>query len=129
MKKEAVDRKIDFTVGYDTHGAVTEGSTENIVIVNEHNELVRPLLKQILKGTTMMRALHLAEDLVRQKQIKGITEKSLHEKDILAAKEVMMIGTTLDVLPVTEYEGEKIGDGKVGFISQTLRRYLHEDMK
>lgn len=127
MKKEAVDRKIDFTVGFDTHGTVTEGSTENIVIVNEHNELVRPPLKQILKGTTMMRVLHLAQDLVHQKRLHGITEKSLHEKDILSAKEVMMIGTTLDVLPVTEYEGKKIGDGKVGFIAQTLRRYLLED--
>jgi len=127
MKKEAVDRKLDFTVGYDTHGAVTESSTENIVILNEHNELVRPLLKQILRGTTMMRALHLAQDLVHQKKIKGITEQSLHEKDILAAKEVMMIGTTLDVLPVTQYEGKKIGDGKPGFIAQTLRRLLLED--
>jgi len=67
--------------------------------------------------------------LADQERIADELEKSLHEKDILAAKEVMMIGTTLDVLPVTEYEGEKIGDGKVGFISQTLRRYLHEDMK
>jgi 4-amino-4-deoxychorismate lyase len=127
MKKEAVDRKLDFTVGFDGHRAVTESSTENIVIVNEHNELVRPLLKQILKGTTMMRALHLAQDLVSQKQLQGITEMNMHEKDILAAKEVMMIGTTLDVLPVTQYEGKKIGDGKPGFIAQTLRRLLLED--
>jgi len=127
MKKEAVDRKLDFTVGFDPDGAVTEGSTENIIVVNQHNELVRPPLKQILRGTTMMRVLHLAKDLVAQKQLHGISEKLLTEKDILSAKEVMMVGTTLDVLPVTEFEGQKIGEGKAGFIAQTLRRYLVAD--
>ncbi|MBS1972686.1 MAG: aminotransferase class IV [Bdellovibrionales bacterium] len=129
MKKEAVDRKLDFTIGFDSQGFVTEGSTENIILVNSHGELVRPHLRQILRGTTMMRALHLASDLVRQGQVKGVVEKDLHEKDLLSAKEVMMVGTTLDVLPVTSYEGQKIGEGKVGFVAQTLRRLLREDMK
>jgi len=129
MKKEAVDRKIDFTIGFDPKGFITEGSTENIILLNANNELVRPHLRQILKGTTMMRALHLAQDLVRQGQIKAVIEKDLHEQDLLTAKEVMMVGTTLDVLPVTSYEGQKVGDGRVGFVAQTLRRLLREDMK
>lgn len=128
MKKEAVDRNLDFTVGFDTQGILTEGPTENIILVNANNELVRPYLKQILRGTTMMRALHLANDLVAQKKIAGVMEKNIQEKDILSAKEVMMVGTTLDVLPVTEYEGQRIGDGKPGFVSQTLRRFVLEDM-
>lgn len=128
MKKEAVDRKLDFTIGFDIKGIVTEGSTENIMILNAHGELIRPHLRQILKGTMMMRALHLAQDLIRQGQIKNVIEKDIHEKDLLAAKEVMMVGTTLDVLPVTSYEGHKIADGKVGSVAQTLRRMLREDM-
>ena len=129
MKKEAVDRNLDFTIGFDAEGVMTEGSTENIILLNAHNELVRPHLKQILRGTTMMRALHLAQDLVREGQIKNIVEKDIHEKDLLSAKEVMMVGTTLDVLPVTSYEGHKIADGKVGFVAKTLRRLLQEDMR
>ncbi|MGZ3804878.1 MAG: aminotransferase class IV [Pseudobdellovibrionaceae bacterium] len=128
MKKEAVDRKLDFTIGFDSQNIITEGSTENIILVNSANELVRPKLKQILKGTTMMRVLHLAEDLVKQKQISRILEQDLYEKDLLSAREVMMVGTTLDVLPVTRYEDKKIGEGRPGFIAQTLRRYLLQDM-
>jgi branched-chain amino acid aminotransferase len=41
----------------------------------------------------------------------------------------MMIGTTLDVLPATMYENQKIGDGKPGTIAQKLRAMLKEDMK
>lgn len=129
MKKESVDRGIDFAIGFDHNGVVTEGSTENIMILNSHGELIRPHLKQILKGTTMMRALHLAQDLIRQGQVKNIIEKDIHEKDLLSAKEVMMVGTTLDVLPVTSFEGHKIADGKAGFVAQTLRRLLREDMR
>ncbi len=129
MKKEAVDRKLDFTIGFDSRGVLTEGSTENIILVNSNNELVRPKLKQILKGTTMMRALHLAKDLVSQKQITKIIEADLYEEDLFSAKEVMMVGTTLDVLPVTKYEDKKIGEGMPGFVAQTLRRYLIDDMR
>lgn len=129
MKKEAVDRKLDFTVGFDAKGMITEGSTENIIVVNARNELVRPQLRQILRGTTMMRTMHLAHDLVRQGQVADIIEKDIHEKDLIGAKEVMMVGTTLDVLPVTSYEGKAIGDGRVGFVAKTLRRLLREDMK
>lgn len=129
MKKEAVDRKLDFTIGFDPSGRLTESSTENLILVDSENYLVRPKLDQILKGTTMMRALKLAQSLVTQKQLAGVIEKDLREKDLQSAKEVMMVGTTLDVLPVTEYEGQKIGTGQVGAIAQTLRRFLLEDMK
>jgi len=127
MKKEAVDRGMDFTIGFDPDGVVTESSTENLVILNAQNELVRPRLRQILKGTTMMRTLHLAQDLIPQGVVKAVIEKDLSEADLRAAKEIMMVGTTLDVLPVTSFEGQKIGDGKVGFVAQTLRRILRED--
>jgi 4-amino-4-deoxychorismate lyase len=129
MKKEAVDRGLDFTLGFDAAGVLTEGSTENIMLVDGAGFLVRPRLHQILKGTTMMRALHLAQDLVAQKVVRGVTEKDLTEADLRGAREAMMVGTTLDVLPVTEFEGAAIGDGKPGFVAQTLRRLIDEDSR
>lgn len=128
MKKEAVDRGLDFTVGFDQQGFLTEGSTENIVLLDAAGNLLRPSLRQVLRGTTMMRVFHLAKSLVEQKAIRGLDERDLTEKDILNAKEVMMMGTTLDVLPITSFEGKNIGDGKVGLIAPTLRRLLLEDM-
>ena len=129
MKKESVDRKLDFTVGFDSANFLTEGSTENIVLVDQHHNLIRPKLHQILKGTTMMRTFALAESLLPQMHIKAINEKDISEQDLISAKEVMMIGTTLDVLPVTEYEGKPIGNGKVGTVAKSLLKLLREDMK
>lgn len=129
MKKESVDRKIDFSIGIDSQGFITEGSTENIVLVDKNKNLIRPKLRQILKGTTMMRSFDLAKKLVDEGSLKSIQECDLTEKDIFEAQEVMMIGTTLDVLPVTEYEGKIIGDGKQGAVSKKLLVLLREDMK
>lgn len=129
MKKEAVDRGLDFTIGYGNGDFLTESSTENVVLLNLKNELVRPKLSQILKGTTMMRTFELATELVKRGELAGILEKDLTETDLVSAKEVMMIGTTLDVLPVTEYEGKKIGDGSVGPVAKALRALLIKDIQ
>ncbi|QLY27079.1 aminotransferase class IV [Bdellovibrio sp. KM01] len=129
MKKESVDRGIDFTINVDEQGNFLEGSTENVVILDRDGFLVRPPLHQILKGTTMIRTFELAEKLVQSGKIKGIKERSFTEDDVQSAKEVMMIGTTLDVLPVTAYEGVKIGSGTQGPVAKELNELLREDMK
>lgn len=129
MKKESVDRQIDFTIGFDERGVMTESSTENIVLVDKDGHLVRPRLKQILKGTTMMRAFELAEVLISSQDIQSISERDISEADLQSAREVMMIGTTLDVLPVTEYEGRKIGSGAQGPVAAKLLALLRADIK
>ena len=129
MKKEAIDRKIDFTIGIDPKGFITEGSTENIIVLTQNNLLVRPHFDYILKGTTMGKVLSLAENLVAKGMIQKVGEKNMLESDLISAKEVMMVGTTLDVLPVTEYEGKPIHGGQVGPIAKALLELLLEDQK
>lgn len=127
MKKESVDRNLDFTVGYSVEGFLTESSTENIVVLDREGCLCRPRLHQILRGTTMMRLFEMAEEFVGQ-EIAGVQERDLTEQDILEAREVMMVGTTLDVLPVVQYEGQNIGSGKVGPVAQKLLARLQKDI-
>lgn len=129
MKKESVDRKLDFTIGIGSDGFITESSTENIVLVDKDNNLVRPHLRQILKGTTMIRTFELAQELVVRDLLTSVQERDLTEQDLLTAREVMMIGTTLDVLPVTEYEGQVIGSGQQGPVAKALLDLLRHDMR
>lgn len=127
MKKESVDRGLDFTVGFSQEGHLTESSTENIVIVNKEGVLCRPQLHQILRGTTMMRLFDLAQEFVGEDLV-GIQECHITEEDLLNAREVMMIGTTLDVMPVVSYEGKLIGDGAVGPLAKKLLARLQKDI-
>ncbi len=122
MKKEALDRKLDFTIGFDSKNFVSESSTENIAIIDEKGVLTHPPFDGILRGTTMVRVFQLA----KESQIPTAI-RSFSEDEILRAQEVLMIGTTLDVLPVTEYDGKKIADGQVGEMARRLRALLQLD--
>lgn len=126
MKKEAVDRGLDFTVGVDAHGFLTEGSTENLMLLAADGALVRPKPAGILAGTTMFRAFKLAESLPKE-LVAGFEERDLKIEDLTSAREVMMAGTTLDVLPVTRLEQNVIGGGRCGPVARRLRELLIAD--
>ena len=124
MKKESVDRGLDFTVTFDEHGFFAESSTENIIVVDQKGRLCRPPLARILKGCTMTRIMELAE---AQNVMSDVVEARLSEEDLAKAQEIMMVGTTLDVLPVTEFEGKKVGNGQVGPLAKRLNEVLLKD--
>lgn len=123
MKKEAVDRGLDFTVGMGEDGFITEGPTENIILIDQEGALRFPSLKGILRGTTMMRLV----ELIEQKKLMPVKpEKSFNEEDIKNAKEIFMIGTTLDILPVSRFENHTIPVGSWG---PKLLQLLKEDQQ
>lgn len=123
MKKEAVDRKLDFVIGVDEHGYITEGATENIVIVDQDNMILHPSLNYILKGTMMVRACELAQE----NGIK-VAARSISIDDLLSAKEVMMLGTTLNVLSVVKFEAHRIGNGRPGPMAKLMEQLLQRDI-
>ena len=127
MKREAVDRKLDFTIAFDQANYITECSTENLIILDKNNVLCRPKLNQILSGTTMMRVFELAKKLQSSGDIVGIVERDISEKDLLEAKELMIVGTTWDVLPITKYESHQVSQGKIGPIAKKLLELLRQD--
>ncbi len=124
MKKEAIDRGLDFTIGVNSQGFITEGSTENLIVLTADGALIKPSLAHILRGTTMQRTFELAANV---KTIKIRQEANLTVKDLAEAQEIMMVGTTLDVLAVTEFEGQKVSDGQPGPVAMQLRELILKD--
>lgn len=129
MKKEAVDRKLDFVVGVESDGWLTESATENFVWVDNEGFLRRPGPDRILAGTTMLRAFELSAPLVSEGLLKGAAPGRLRRDQLSGCREMMMIGTTLDVLSVTECEGRPVGDGRPGPVAKRLREILIQDQK
>jgi branched-chain amino acid aminotransferase len=128
MKKEAVDSGTDFTISRDEEGRLAEGSTENFAIINHQNEFVVPGFDRTLKGITVSRMMELAERTVRTGLIQAVRNGPITREDVFVAREAMMVGTTLDVLPVTEFEGRPVANGKVGPVCREFKRLLEEDM-
>jgi 4-amino-4-deoxychorismate lyase len=48
---------------------------------------------------------------------------------VFAAKEAFMAGTTMDVVPVTQFDDQKIGSGKPGPIAEALHQLLLADIQ
>lgn len=123
MKKEAIDRGFDFVIGFDDENHITESSTENIMLVDQRGILVHPPLNYILKGTTMVRTCELARE-------QGITveAKPISKDDLCSAREAMITGTSLNVLPVSTYENHPIGTGKPGEVATLLNKCMLQDI-
>lgn len=129
MRKEAEDAGVDFTVSIDEQGFLAEGPTENIGIITRNREFLVPRFDRILRGTTVSRAMELAESLLDAGDLAKMGETDLTPEDAYSAAEMMMFGTSFDVLPVVNYDGHHIGDGHPGFFSRKLRELLREDMR
>ncbi len=128
MKMEAHERGADYAIGVDEEGRLTEGATENFGIITEEKEFFIPPFDGILKGTTISRALEMAQVMVEEGLLKAAAEKPLSVEDMKQAKEILVFGTTMDVLPITLFEGEKVGDGRVGEFYRLFYEKLTHDM-
>lgn len=129
MKKEAVDAKVDFTIGFDENGYLTEGSTENLGIVTRDGRLLFPHLDRVLAGTTMLRGMDLAKELIAKGMLKSVSFADITHADMLAAAEVLVAGTTINIASAVELDGKPIADGKPGSVAAALDGLLRRDMR
>jgi branched-subunit amino acid aminotransferase/4-amino-4-deoxychorismate lyase len=129
MKKEAEDAGVEFTVSVDENGFLGEGATENIGIITKDKEFFVPRFARTLRGTTVTRAMELAESLVRSGELKAVGEANITAEQAYQAAEIMMFGTTFDILPVVNYDGHKIEKGTPGPVFSKLLELLRHDQR
>jgi branched-chain amino acid aminotransferase len=127
MKKESVDRGLEFTISLDENDSVAESSTENIVIIDKQGRLRIPRLTHILSGTMMLRLFELVKSKLADYKITDCLQGLISKEELFGAKEVMIVSTTYDTLGVTHFEGQAIADGKVGEQTKRFRQLLVED--
>ncbi|MEI7901871.1 MAG: aminotransferase class IV [bacterium] len=129
MKREAVDWGVDFVVGFDSDGLMTEGATENFGLVTQSGELLFPRMDTVLEGTTMLRVMHLAEALVPAGDLEKIAFRDITEADVRDAAEMVIVGTTINVVSVRSFEGVPVGRGGPGPVGCALNALLVRDIE
>ena len=101
----------------DHEGYVTEGSSSNIWIINENNEiLTREIDGKILSGITRKTIAQFAK-----KNNFKLLEKKFTKDELLESKEVFLTSASSFVTPIIEIDNIKIGNGIIGKISIELR--------
>lgn len=128
MKMEAVQRGCAYAVALDEEGFLAEGSTENVGLVAEDGTLKFPGFERTLAGTTVKRVFDLAQSLVKEGRIAGVRFDRIPPEAVYRAREVMLLGTSINVLPVVRFDENAIGDGRPGPISSALFQLLWKDM-
>ncbi len=121
MKREAIIKNCHYPICFDENGYLAEGATENVCLVDQLGELVVPQLERALYGTTMMRCIDLIKDEMT------VLTKPVKEEEIYEAREVLLFGTSFDVLSIVRYNGKPIHDVRPGPVSKRLREILIRD--
>ena len=129
MQMEALERGLDNGVFVDEAGNVGESSNMNVAFVGADGILKHPKFDHILSGCTSLRLLELAPALQTRNLIQGIQVCDIPVAEARAAHEMMLIGSSIKVAPVVEWDQRPIGDGKPGAIARALRELLQEDMR
>jgi branched-chain amino acid aminotransferase len=118
---EALRDGYDEAIMLNYHGKVSEGSAENIFIVNKGEISTPPLNAGILDGITRDSVIKIArsEGLV-------VIERNIDREDLYVADEVFMTGTAAEVKSVTEIDSIIIGGGKLGEVTHKLQNAFFE---
>jgi branched-chain amino acid aminotransferase len=113
QQAQKVDPKA-WAVLTDEDGFITEGTGANFFIVKD-GEVFTPEGRNILRGVTRQAMIELAEDM----QI-PCRECNLEPYDVVAADEAFFTTTPFVLIPSTRFNGQPIGDGKVGPVTRRL---------
>jgi 4-amino-4-deoxychorismate lyase len=96
----------------DDEGFVAEGSNMNVGFVTRNKELLMPRFDKILSGCTAKRVLALADQLVQDGRLSGISSRNVSVQEGKATDEMMLIGSGILVKPVVQWDDQMIGSGK-----------------
>lgn len=127
MKKESVDKGLEFTISLDENDSIAESATENIIIVDHLGNLRIPRLTHILSGTMMLRLFDLVKAKLLEYKIKDCVQGPIRKEELFSAKEAMIVSTTFDALGISYFEDRPIADGKVGEYAKLFRKILLDD--
>jgi len=126
---EAKDHGADNGVFIDQRGMVAESSNMNVAFVTKDRVFRHPPFEAILSGITIQRMLKLAERLVAQGDLKEIRLADISIDEGRQAAEMMLVGSSIKVAPVVQWDGKPIGDGQPGPVTRKLLQLWEEDTR
>ena len=128
MQMEAQEVGLDNGVFVDEAGNVGESSNMNVAFITADGVLKHPKFDHILSGCTSLRLLELART-VAGTLLRGVEVCDIPVAEARAAREMLLIGSSVKVVPIVEWDRAPIGDGKPGPMARALRDLLEQDMR
>lgn len=112
---EAIEKGADEALLLDKNGYISEGSGENIFLVNK-NVISTPKTDHCLNGITRQSVIQIARDLGFE-----VIEKDITYDELVSSDEVFFSGTAVEITPISKIDEITIGAGSIGSITEKLQ--------
>ncbi|PKA59072.1 Branched-chain-amino-acid aminotransferase-like protein 3, chloroplastic [Apostasia shenzhenica] len=127
-KMEAEEKGAFASIWVDEDRCIAEGPNANIAFVSRERELILPKPDRILHGCTAKRLLMLGKKLVGKGILKSVESRDVSVEEAKSSSEMMFVSSLIPIMPVVEWDGDAIGDGNVGEVTQAVSELLWEDI-
>jgi branched-chain amino acid aminotransferase len=104
-------------IALDDRGYVSEGSGENIFLVNAGKLITPPLGASILPGITRDSVIQIAREMGIE-----VVETSVQRSALYLADELFFSGTAAEISPIRSVDHIKVGSGKRGPITEAIQK-------
>ena len=98
-------------------GVLLEGSHTNFLAVVDGAVRTAPLSNYILAGITRKVTLELCQ----AEQI-PVVERPIFTQDACRASEMLVVGTTTEIMPIVRFDSQPVGDGRPGPLTRRLQQ-------
>jgi len=116
IKMEALLGGFSEGIALDDRGMVSEGSGENIFLVNGGKIYTPPLGASVLPGITRDSVIHIARELGIE-----VIETTVQRAALYLADEVFFTGTAAEITPIRSIDRITVGPGKRGDVTKRLQ--------
>lgn len=116
IKMEAILSGYSEGIALDERGMVSEGSGENLFLVNNGKLITPPLGASILPGITRDSVIEIAKELGIEVQ-----ETTIQRAALYLADELFFTGTAAEITPIRSVDKITVGAGKRGEITARLQ--------
>src|SRR6476620_7444299 len=121
IKMEALLGGFSEGIALDDHGMVSEGSGENIFLVNNGKLITPPLGASVLPGITRDSVIQLAREMGVE-----VVEAQVQRAALYLADELFFTGTAAEITPIRSVDRITVGAGKRGEMTAALQSAFFE---
>nr|HMT09664.1 branched-chain-amino-acid transaminase [Pyrinomonadaceae bacterium] len=116
IKMEAILGGFSEGIALDDRGFVSEGSGENLFIVNNGKLITPPLGASVLPGITRDSVIQIARELGIE-----VIETAIQRAALYLADEVFFTGTAAEITPIRSVDRITVGEGRRGPVTKQLQ--------
>lgn len=122
-RREAVASNSDEAILINEHGRITEGSFTNIFAVKERELYTPPIKEGLLPGITREFIIEVAS-----KAGYRVHQHKMPVAKIFDFDELFLTNSLMEIMPLTKVDGNLIGNGKPGPVTENLARLYKENL-